>query len=830
MKILKLLTAMVGLAALSCCMRVDAQNLKMLHVNGRNIVNSDGNIVHLHGTSLGGWFLREMWLTPINSSGNVPDNVSLTKILDSRFGVATEQSLLNTYQDAWITSADLDNIQKMGCNLIRIPVAWEQFEAMDGSWRSDAFNKLDWVVSQAAARGIYSIIDLHGAPGGVSPAQSSGDMSNSYWTSSADQAQTSDLWTKIATHYNENTNVLGYDLLNETDGAADSTELAAYASLYNTVRAVDPNHIVIIEGMDYAWGTDTLPDPGTKGWTNTIYEIHPYDYNNQTGSAADIAANIGFFNWEVQDEVDSRGSWNIPIWAGEFNVFNTGTSTWQDIIDLFNSNNIPWTWWTYKACNGTGTDSWGLYNKNVNAPPVPNLQTDSAATIQADWAQWTTANAFTLNPMLAPLDVNSYNPMQPYNGTPASIPGTIPCVNYDLGGENYGYHDSDSVNSGGLYRNDDVDMGTCSDTIGNGYCVGWTNPGEYLNYTVNVAAAGTYTVNFRVASGAAGGTFHLEDQGANNLSGPINAPATGDWQKWTTVTATVILPAGQQLLKLYEDTAGYNLNVMGFVSNMPPSTSAKLSGTAGNNGWYTSAVMVTLSVNNPNGPSDLAGTFYTIDGGSTKTYSAPFTVSGDGTHTITYWSTSTIAGSETVHSQSIKIDATAPTTTQKLTGYKMNGAWVGGVTATLYPVDATSGVFATYYAPSSTNIVPYTGPFFYGSAKTHTWSYWSVDNAGNSQKPVKVTAIVVQPLISSLSQTSVKPGNHRLTITVNGNYFISGAKVTWNGTAISTTYVSQTQLTAIIPGVDLVTKGNFNVQVVNPNTYGKTNKVTFTVN
>ena len=136
----------------------------------------------------------------------------------------------------------------------------------------------------------------------------------------------------------------------------------------------------------------------------------------------------------------------------------------------------------------------------------------------------------------------------------------------------------------------------------------------------------------------------------------------------------------------------------------------------------------------------------------------------------------------------------------------MDGAWVGGVTATLYPTDATSGVVTTTYAPSSTNHITYTGPFTYGSVATHTWSYWSVDNAGNIQKPVKVTAIVVQPLISSLSQTSVKAGNHRLTITMDGNYFINGAKVTWNGTAISTTYVSQTQLTAIIPGTNLSNK------------------------
>ena len=64
-------------------------------------------------------------------------------------------------------------------------------------------------------------------------------------------------------------------------------------------------------------------------------------------------------------------------------------------------------------------------------------------------------------------------------------------------------------NSGGAYRSNAVDIKAATDT-GGGYLVGWTAAGEWLNYTVSVATAGTYALDVRVASSGVGGTFHLE--------------------------------------------------------------------------------------------------------------------------------------------------------------------------------------------------------------------------------------------------------------------------------------------------------------------------------
>ena len=125
--------------------------------------------------------------------------------------------------------------------------------------------------------------------------------------------------------------------------------------------------------------------------------------------------------------------------------------------------------------------------------------------------------------------------------------------------------------------------------------------------------------------------------------------------------------------------------------------------------------------------------------------------------------------------------------------------------------------------------MPYTGPFSFGGVKKHTWSYWSVDNAGNKQKPVKVTALVVQPGITGLSQNSASVGAASFTLTVTGNYFISGAKVYWNNTALTTTYISANQVTAVVPAFLLTKATTASIQLRNRLTYGKTNLVSFTV-
>jgi hypothetical protein len=167
------------------------------------------------------------------------------------------------------------------------------------------------------------------------------------------------------------------------------------------------------------------------------------------------------------------------------------------------------------------------------------------------------------------------NTEAPYGGTAWAIPGTVQTENYDTGGSGVGYSVGTVNGTDNGYRSDGVDLETCSDT-GGGVDVGWSASGQWFRYTVNVATAGAYTVSFRVASGGSGGTFHLANSSGTNLSGTVTAPGTGGWETWTTVTASVTLPAGQQVLTIDQDSAGFNMNYMSFAAQ---ASGGSLSGT-----------------------------------------------------------------------------------------------------------------------------------------------------------------------------------------------------------------------------------------------------------
>jgi hypothetical protein len=154
-----------------------------------------------------------------------------------------------------------------------------------------------------------------------------------------------------------------------------------------------------------------------------------------------------------------------------------------------------------------------------------------------------------------------------YGGTPAAVPGTVQAANYDTGGQGAAYNVTSVNGTANSYRPDGVDLETCSDT-GCGYDLGWTASGQWFKYTIDVATAGTYTVSFRLASpSGVTDALHIASSTGANLSGSINAPDTGGWQDWATVTGSVTLPAGVQTLTVDQDNAGWNIHYLAFAAS-----------------------------------------------------------------------------------------------------------------------------------------------------------------------------------------------------------------------------------------------------------------------
>ena len=121
-------------------------------------------------------------------------------------------------------------------------------------------------------------------------------------------------------------------------------------------------------------------------------------------------------------------------------------------------------------------------------------------------------------------------------------------------------YDTTAGNTGGQYRNDNVDIEATSDA-GGGFNVAWTASGEWLAHNnVTFPTTGAYTIAYRVAAPSAGGVISADINAGTTQLGTVAVPATGGWQSWTTVQRTINVNAGTYNLGTFISSAGFNLN------------------------------------------------------------------------------------------------------------------------------------------------------------------------------------------------------------------------------------------------------------------------------
>jgi len=148
-----------------------------------------------------------------------------------------------------------------------------------------------------------------------------------------------------------------------------------------------------------------------------------------------------------------------------------------------------------------------------------------------------------------PTRVNITSSIQgPFNQTAIAIPGVLEVEEYDNGGEGLAYHDNESTNIPGGFRLDEgVDIGT----LGDGFILEYVASGEWIEYTVEVAETGIYTVDAEVASEVANGAFNIVFN-KNNASTDFSTPSTGEWYTFQKISANseIELEAGEQQMRL----------------------------------------------------------------------------------------------------------------------------------------------------------------------------------------------------------------------------------------------------------------------------------------
>lgn len=170
----------------------------------------------------------------------------------------------------------------------------------------------------------------------------------------------------------------------------------------------------------------------------------------------------------------------------------------------------------------------------------------------------------TVGPTMTPI------PSTPYNAR-INLPGTVQAEDFDRGGQGVAFNETTPGNQGGFaYRTDQAQSGDVDIANNCNICVNFIAANEWLKYSVNVTAAGTYNLNVREA-GPGGGTYHVELADGTNITGSLMQPNTGGsnpWDNYVIQTVPVTLPAGNNVIKLIFDSGpgGGNLNNLDWFS------------------------------------------------------------------------------------------------------------------------------------------------------------------------------------------------------------------------------------------------------------------------
>lgn len=558
-------------------MTLSASAEGFVHASGKQIVDTNGEALLLRGYAPGGWMIQESYMMEMSGFATSQHEIK-AKILS----VLGEENTAEFYR-RWLQNGfrreDVKLMAEMGFNSIRLPMHYNLFtlpieeEPVSGenTWIDTGFEIVDSVLAWCKEYQLYLILDMHGAPGGQGKDSNISDYDSSkpsLWESTANQDKLEALWVKLAEKYANETQVAGYDLINEPNwemGSLNTQLWNYYLRLINAIRAVDQNHMIILEGNWFCNNYTGLPN--INQWDNNLcLQFHKYWSINSTAA--------------IQWMLDLRNSKNVPIWCGESG--ENSNHWYADAIRLLETNDIGWSWWTWKkigSANGmnmvkapSGYKTLKKYWQEGGTKPSQDFATNTMFELaDAYLLQNCTINKAVADALLRQPHSAELKPFAENN-----VPGTVYAADYDMGQNGVAYWDLDGVednhingeftawNQGWAYRADGVDIETCSDTRSNGYSVGYTKPGEWMKYTINVEKEGAYTIMIRYASSNATTLLNFELDGVA-ITSDVKLSSTGGWYTWKTGRATdVILTEGTHVLKVITKAGGANLSYYTF--------------------------------------------------------------------------------------------------------------------------------------------------------------------------------------------------------------------------------------------------------------------------
>ncbi|WP_431075435.1 glycoside hydrolase family 5 protein [Microbacterium phyllosphaerae] len=329
---------------------------QILRVDGTRIVEGSEPVL-LRGFGLGGWMNMENFIT-----GYAGTETQHRRALLRVLGEDAYQSYFSRFLSVFFTEADAAHVRSLGLNSVRIPFNYRHFEDDADPFviKEEGFALLDRAVDACATHGVYAILDLHAVPGAQNQHWHSDNPTQwaHFWAQRQFQDRVVNLWEQIAERYRGNPWVAGYNPINEPADAEGATVGPFYRRLEAAIRAVDPEHILFLDGNRYSTQFDQLGDP----LPNCVYTAHDYALPGFVDGGPYPGVSRGQYidRDRVEETFLARTAYmretGTPIWVGEFGPVYTGDPDrddqryrlLEDQLEIFSRHDASWALWTYK--------------------------------------------------------------------------------------------------------------------------------------------------------------------------------------------------------------------------------------------------------------------------------------------------------------------------------------------------------------------------------------------------------------------------------------------------------------------------------------------------
>ena len=379
------------------------------------------------------------------------------------------------------------------------------------------------------------------------PAQPSGPKNMNDWWS---------MWAKIVEKYGDHPNAY-FEIFNEPHMYSKTDLRDLYAQWLSKFPNVPRDHI-LLDGSGLAWNVpDIADDPRFEG---CLFAVHEYTFWNMSITTEQGWKNS--FKGKVGKYIDRTvcTEWGGAMSPGDkagvhYDYMDYNSTPTNYFMAYIRGMSDQLREWEMGSFYWPGLRDGDWYSMTKRSGEGANIKLEIVNQSGVDRMKMAWADTVETTPLVR----------EAYSGEPVAVPGKIEAENYDKGGNRFSFYDKDATNKGETYREDAVDVvtlddATCNDAACKGYAIGYTEAGEWLEYSVKVAADGKYGVRANVATASETSKIQLLVDGEVLLDTITFDKIDTTWNVYKEIDiGTADLTAGEHILRLV--IAGSYVNV-----------------------------------------------------------------------------------------------------------------------------------------------------------------------------------------------------------------------------------------------------------------------------